>query len=122
MRQATAYTLVLLICVQSFYQAGLVSWFYANQSSIAMAHCVNLNKPQLHCDGKCFLAKKLKEAEKENAAGQSTNNNHSELQVFVLDEKEPVFIPFVQLIVHFPHKIQFIQRITGSDIFHPPAC
>jgi hypothetical protein len=121
MRQATAYTLVLLICVQSFYQAGLVSWFYANQSSIAIAHCVNLNKPQLHCDGKCFLSKKLKEAEKENAAGQSSNNNHSELQVFVLEKQEASFSAFAPLIIHFPHHISFYQRIAGSDIFHPPA-
>lgn len=122
MRQAAAYILVLLICVQSFYQAGLVSWFYANQSAIAIAHCVNLNKPQLHCNGKCFLAKKLKDAEKENAAGQSSINNHSELQVFVLEEKEATFMPFASFIVHFPHTIHFYQRIADSDIFHPPAC
>lgn len=34
-----------------------------NKEYIIKNYCVNKNRPQLHCDGKCYLAKKLKAAE-----------------------------------------------------------
>jgi hypothetical protein len=42
--------------------------FYLNQETITAKFCVNKNKPQLHCNGKCFLAKKIKEQEQKEAA------------------------------------------------------
>lgn len=37
--------------------------FYLNQPTIADRYCVNRNIPELHCDGKCFLAQTLREIE-----------------------------------------------------------
>ena len=34
-----------------------------NKEFIIKNYCVNKSRPQLHCDGKCYLAKKLKAAE-----------------------------------------------------------
>ena len=34
-----------------------------NKEFIIKNYCVNKNRPQLHCDGKCYLAKKLKAAQ-----------------------------------------------------------
>lgn len=34
-----------------------------NKEFIIKNYCVNKNRPQLYCDGKCYLAKKLKAAE-----------------------------------------------------------
>ena len=35
--------------------------FYANQQELAENFCVNRNKPQLLCNGKCYLADQLKQ-------------------------------------------------------------
>lgn len=51
-----------LILVLTTHLVGplLVSgWFFAQQSSLAEKYCENLDRPQLNCDGQCFLAKKL---------------------------------------------------------------
>ncbi|WP_133640451.1 hypothetical protein [Sphingobacterium paludis] len=32
-----------------------------------LAKCINLDKPQLHCDGQCALMKKIKDGEKKQA-------------------------------------------------------
>lgn len=48
----------------------MIAWYRINKNYIASQLCVNKYRPQLHCDGKCFLAQKLKQAEqneKENA-------------------------------------------------------
>ena len=34
--------------------------FYQNQSEIIAKHCVNKNKPKMHCNGHCYLQKQLK--------------------------------------------------------------
>ena len=40
-----------------------MGWFYANQSQITKEHCINKFRPSMKCNGKCYLAKKMKEAE-----------------------------------------------------------
>lgn len=48
-----------------------------NKEYIIKNYCVNKNRLQLHCDGKCYLAKKLKAAEQ-------NEENQSKIQVFNL--------------------------------------
>ena len=44
---------------------------------IAKYHCVNKNKPQLHCNGKCYLAKRIAAAQ-EQEQRQAERDNHSQ--------------------------------------------
>jgi len=50
------------------------SAFKLNQKYIARTLCENRDKPEMHCNGKCYLAKKIKQAEerekKEEQDGQ----------------------------------------------------
>lgn len=44
------------------WKMGLVwAWFKANQTFIAKELCINKNRPELHCDGKCFLMTKMRD-------------------------------------------------------------
>ena len=63
MKKPAAIFFLLLFSLQSFYATGFVAWFYINRARVAREHCVNKNRPELHCNGSCFLSKKLKEAE-----------------------------------------------------------
>jgi len=58
--------LLLSFFAQTFNQAFIVFGFYANQSYIASNLCENRYRPMLHCNGKCLLAKKLKQEEKKD--------------------------------------------------------
>ncbi|RFS26739.1 hypothetical protein DVR12_02845 [Chitinophaga silvatica] len=52
--------------------------FYLNQDYIAQNLCENRDKPQMHCNGKCHLAKKLNEEDKkdrENPERKMENKN-----------------------------------------------
>lgn len=45
---------------------GLVwVWFKANQPFIAKELCVNKDRPELHCNGKCFLMTKMREVHRQ---------------------------------------------------------
>lgn len=63
MKKVISVILLFIFSAQTFYYAGITCWFYINRGYIAKEFCVNRSRPELKCDGKCFLARKLKEAE-----------------------------------------------------------
>jgi len=56
---------VIIILVQYFTKTWIILSFKMNQDYIAKVLCINKNKPQLHCDGKCILMLKIR-ANEEN--------------------------------------------------------
>lgn len=102
-----------------------MSLFYSNQKRIADKYCINKNKPKLHCNGKCYLSKKLKQV-------NQTENTNSQSQ-------DPVSIkikadPFVLTLINIGKSEQYLtlnrfetypEIIHSSnislDIFHPPC-
>ncbi len=59
-RQLLTYTLIASLLLQLFSREVIVMSFELNRDFIAKTLCENRNRPQLNCDGKCYLAKKLK--------------------------------------------------------------
>ncbi|RYF75767.1 MAG: hypothetical protein EOO39_06485 [Cytophagaceae bacterium] len=59
-RQLLTYTLITSLLLQLFSREVIVMSFELNRDFIAKNLCENRNRPQLNCDGKCYLAKKLK--------------------------------------------------------------
>jgi hypothetical protein len=58
-----AYFFISLVLLQSFSREVLLVDFTLNQSVITARYCVNKAKPMLHCDGKCYFAKKARQQE-----------------------------------------------------------
>ncbi len=46
-----------------FYQTFTVVHFYSNQAELTEKYCINKEKPELNCEGKCHLQKKLVKSE-----------------------------------------------------------
>jgi hypothetical protein len=64
MKKLIASLLLVAFAAQSFSQVILVANFYINRSYIAAKLCENRYRPMMKCNGKCILAKKLKQQEK----------------------------------------------------------
>ncbi|MDJ1480775.1 hypothetical protein QNI16_09805 [Cytophagaceae bacterium YF14B1] len=62
MRKIVTALLLFSLLLQTFSRAGIYLSFKVNQDYIARVLCINKAKPQLNCNGKCYLAKKLKQA------------------------------------------------------------
>lgn len=58
-----AYLLCSLLLLQNLEQELLVVNYELNQARITARYCVNKARPQLKCNGKCHLAKQLRQAE-----------------------------------------------------------
>jgi hypothetical protein len=71
MKTAIIYFLLSLLLLQNSGRIAVMVWFEVNQPEIARTLCENRNRPELHCDGQCILAQKLKaveQREKQQAA------------------------------------------------------
>ncbi len=121
-KKVSAFILLLIFSFQTLHAGCVTIWFFANRGYIAEKLCVNKDKPMLKCHGKCFLAKKLKEAESEK---------QQELPVSLkqIDEAAPFVISTVEYSIgitadKIPHKpaIQAIYTFNHfADILHPPC-
>lgn len=102
-------------------------WFYNNQVELAAKYCVNKKKPMLHCNGKCYLAKKLKQLEQEEKNNQPVPKMPLKLQelVWISDFKKThftetfhVFSPEEPRNFFYPNTE--LISFSGS-VFHPPT-
>jgi hypothetical protein len=63
------------MCTQAFSKWVLVLEYEWNKEYIVQTLCINKQKPQLHCNGKCQLAKKIAAEEKDNASSQQNTKS-----------------------------------------------
>lgn len=106
-----------------FFLANVV-YYELNVESIVKQYCVNKDKPQLRCNGKCHLAKKLAVANQD-----SSDKLYKNVSVLVM---EPVFFqrislpiiktidkPFVRNCYYWNNQYQYLKEYS---FFQPPAC
>lgn len=61
MKQLFSILLSALILLLATQDIGTYIAFKINQTFIANTWCININKPEVNCCGKCFLKNELKE-------------------------------------------------------------
>jgi hypothetical protein len=75
-RKIFTFIFLIAFAVHTFSKVVVVFGFYANQKTIAATLCENKDKPLLHCDGKCVLAKKIQQTQnKEQQQPESKASN-----------------------------------------------
>jgi len=78
------FLLVALISTHfSMYMA--YAGFTMNRKLIAEKFCINKSRPWLHCDGKCYFMKKIRQAE-ENEKKQESKDHLNRLEISFLQE------------------------------------
>jgi len=100
----------------------IVLQYNLNKKQIIERYCVNKDKPEMCCEGKCYLQNQLKQKDKRESNTPFSNiRENFELSFFIIQS---------QIIVHlycqfsdsnfffFPVK-QTIKALT--EIFHPPC-
>ena len=91
-----------------------------NKAYISSVLCTNKDKPELHCEGKCFMDIKLKELEQKNK--QDQENLKRSVEFF---EQKCTLLPqpFSLAILSTENAICLAKKPIAIDlaIFHPPA-
>jgi hypothetical protein len=117
-RKLLSITLVFLMMLQSLHHFGVISYYKLNTERFIENFCINKNKPNLCCKGKCFLNKTLEQTAE--ADGKHKKINPSPISFYLL----PVhFIllsrpdSFVYLYQHLNNLIFFDFK---KDLDRPP--
>jgi len=112
-------TVFLAVLAETFSKDLIVAHFYLNRAYITRNFCENRDKPQLHCNGKCQLRKKLqKENKQEKAIFQ--NDKHDITLFCEADVILPVFAVYFSPQKYFTYNVK--RKINfSSAIFHPPT-
>ena len=113
-------TSILLCCllVQTMNQALVVADYYANTETYAK-DCVNKARPQLLCNGKCQMMKKLEEQEKQ--ANETLQKKVTMFEFSVPAERTVLQNFSTTLLRRFIPFSSGLPADISSDFFHPPA-
>ncbi len=74
--------LAFTFLVQSASKMLIIADYQLNKEYISKNLCENKNKPKMHCNGKCHLAKQLKKQEKKESSPANQLKEKLELQFF----------------------------------------
>lgn len=58
MKRLLSHIMLLSIVTHMLYSSGYLLDYYVN-TDFYKANCINQDRPELHCDGKCILAQKI---------------------------------------------------------------
>lgn len=119
LQRGTAILLMFCVLSANFARLFVFAGFELNQKYIASTLCENRDKPWLHCNGRCYLMKKIKQAqEKEKSNEQQTQKNLFQEAEFTTVKK----IRFSsQLLQVFPERCRnMYPRIIPLNLLRPP--
>ena len=73
MKKSIVVFFLFIFILQCGMKGIITIVFYFQQESITKTLCENRDKPKMHCNGKCYLAKQLKKEEKKDKGIQKVN-------------------------------------------------
>lgn len=114
--------LISLILLNGMGYTLIQAHFYLDREQITAIYCINKDKPQLECDGKCELSKRLSEAKNKKENEAEVTLEELSLTFFAQNpfEKSETNPRLDYLVVNTPkHQISH-QLNLGKDFFHPP--
>ncbi len=88
--------------------------------------CVNKDRPELHCDGKCYLATRLaavqeqEEQQAQRAFMFKLLENITDCHTFFASFPAPEYISDEQVAPSFIYVSPFFHKAALSGVFHPP--
>ena len=117
--------LVACVLLLSMVSANLSRFFIyaefqANQQFIASVLCENRDKPQMHCEGKCYLMKKLKDAEEREKKQEQATQKNSGQDVFLISDILVFTFYAVTPKKQRPAAAHLKLPQISSEILHPP--
>ncbi len=114
-----AILLIPLIIGVSFSRLFIYASFEMNRDYIAAALCENKDKPWLHCEGNCYLTKKLKQAEEKEKSQEQQQQKNLFQDAFLPQKYNILFLTKLIRVIALRNNA-FILPEHSSLIFQPP--
>ncbi|MCB9202511.1 MAG: hypothetical protein H6604_05635 [Flavobacteriales bacterium] len=122
MKYVVALTLIIIFSLPSLQKIWIVIDFKINQDFIAEVLCINKEKPEKHCNGKCYLAKELEKSDEENDKKQPKEVSKKKIEFNFICPDFQIDLPRKSRITK--KKFYTFKNIPISsyseELFHPP--
>lgn len=124
-KRHVALFLLLLVSFKTLVVPFVYLDFELRKEYIISNLCENRFKPQLHCDGKCYLAKQLQKVAEDNARQETQKQSDTVKKMLqeVFEEINVAILPvpqIVQLDVTFPHPRSLFSAFFLKALIKPP--
>lgn len=102
-------------------KTGVMLWYKANKTYISKTLCENRDRPQLHCDGKCVLAKKLRQTDMEQEKQSvPVETIHNEVLPCLVGVEYHIETFAFSLLHAFGLYLPSLVSSFRTSVFHPP--
>lgn len=124
LRKVVAFGLLTLLLVKAMVIPAIFLNYELRKDYIIQNFCVNKDRPELKCDGKCYLAKQIKAAQQQDE-NEGTANFVNKLLVFDCIPSEMNWQVIGRTLLSTERKLTHgLQHLNGTsafdNIFHPP--
>ncbi len=110
MKKVISVFLLLTLCSQLMVKVGVIVTWKFNQNYISQNLCINRDKPEMECNGKCHLQKQLKSVE-----DNQTKETSASLPLKLKNLKTDDFVNHSEMQVSF---IQTVQNLILNSTFN----
>lgn len=120
MNRIISLLLIMALGFQCLSKLGLIAYYNINIEYIITELCENKNKPELKCNGKCYLKKKLGKADE---AEKQTKGllKQTELPVFISNSYSQESIKYSEITLLPGYLTDLYSLYLSKAIFHPPS-
>ena len=123
MKRALSIFLSILVFFCVINNGFILLIFKINQHSIITHFCTNKNQPELACEGKCFLKKKLWDNQSQESPLNPLTNIDKKVKINLLQTNPRIVREIHQLYSNqsvFPNNY-FVHQYFSKRIFRPPV-
>lgn len=118
-RRCIAILLIIALIASSFQRFFAYEGFQLNRSYITQNLCINKSRPWMHCNGRCYFMRKVKEAQQREAG----NEREAQKNLFQEAEVSPVsrvlFHSQLLSVINTPYT-RFMTATVAVPLFRPP--
>jgi hypothetical protein len=120
LRSFTTIFLLGIILLQTFDPLVIQVSYWVNKTYISTTLCENRDKPMLHCNGKCFLARQLKEQAKKEQRAPDAKKEQFEALPYCLPESLLIASASLTIERAYFHSDESLAVATHAAVFRPP--
>jgi hypothetical protein len=124
MRSLVSYILLVAILMPLASSWGTIAYYQLNKDYIARVLCENRDRPELHCNGQCYLAKRLKAQQDKQDKETTERVQHTpSIQLFIESVTAFTFAPGISQLAP-ANLFTYLAACTSqplNGLFRPPC-
>jgi hypothetical protein len=115
-------SLLVLFISNNIFKAAIIFNYWHNKVAIIENCCINKNKPELNCNGKCYVGSELTKLESEKEENTSLRMMLQDFEMILSCTESNTHVQKPVLKNWINMSSNSISIVWLESVFHPPTC